>query len=167
NAYLTLHLAQVLLRAGEAERAFELTRTVAALASPTGQWPEAIHPATGGGCMGDGQHIWAAAEWVLMMRNLFVREEADRLVLASGLPRAWRRPGAAMELGPAPTAFGPVTVRVRVDAEQFSVEWDATWTRPPATIEAHPAGRAPIVAAPDRSGSVSVPIHAAHAEATR
>ena len=59
---------------------------VVALASPTGQWPEAIHPRTGGGCMGDGQHAWAAAEWLLMMRALFVREEPDHLVIGAGLP---------------------------------------------------------------------------------
>ena len=88
NAYLTLHLAQVLLRAGDL-RALELVDTVARLASPTGQWPEAIHPHTGGGCMGDGQHIWAAAEWALMIRNLFVREEGDKLVLGAGLFPRW------------------------------------------------------------------------------
>ena len=71
NPYLTLHLAQVLLRAGD-PRYFGLMTAVAELASPTGQWPESIHPNTGGGCMGDGQHVWAAAEWVLMIRNCFV-----------------------------------------------------------------------------------------------
>ncbi len=75
NAYLTLHLAQVRLRAGEVAAAWALMDAVVGLASPTGQWPEAIHPQTFGGCMGDGQHIWAAAEWLMLMRNLFVREE--------------------------------------------------------------------------------------------
>ena len=74
NPYLTLHIAQVLLRAGDM-RYFDLMRRSADLASPTGQWPEAIHPRTLGGCMGDGQHVWAAAEWMMMMRNCFVREE--------------------------------------------------------------------------------------------
>ncbi|HLP40363.1 MAG TPA: hypothetical protein VK465_02545, partial [Fibrobacteria bacterium] len=69
NAYLTLHMAQALLRAGD-PRALHLIRDTAAVATRTGQWPEAIHPHTLGGCMGDGQHVWAAAEWVLMMRNL-------------------------------------------------------------------------------------------------
>src|SRR5262249_13622410 len=92
NAYLTLHVAQLLLRAGDSRHA-DLIRAVADLASPTGQWPEAIHPHTLGGCMGDGQHLWAAAEWVLMMRNLFVREESDRLILGSGVPLAWLTPG--------------------------------------------------------------------------
>ena len=61
NAYLSLHVAQVLLRARD-KRFYEIVRTVGDLASPTGNWPEAIHPLTGGGCMGDGQHAWAAAE---------------------------------------------------------------------------------------------------------
>ena len=45
NAYLTLDLAQTLLRAGD-PRFAGLLRRVAGLASPTGQWPEAIHPLT-------------------------------------------------------------------------------------------------------------------------
>ena len=79
NAHLTLHIAQVLLRAGD-ERFFQLMKTIADLASPTGQWPEAMHPITRGGCMGDGQHVWAAAEWIIMVRNLFIREEGNTLL---------------------------------------------------------------------------------------
>ncbi|MBI3317045.1 MAG: hypothetical protein HYZ85_03455, partial [Candidatus Omnitrophica bacterium] len=60
NAYLTLHIAQVLLRAGESGF-LEILNNLASLATPTGQWPEAIHHGTRGGCMGDGQHVWAAA----------------------------------------------------------------------------------------------------------
>jgi len=60
NQYLTLHVAQVLLRAGDPQF-FDIVSSIANLASPTGQWPEAIHPRTKGGCMGDGQHVWAAA----------------------------------------------------------------------------------------------------------
>ncbi|HXG09875.1 MAG TPA: hypothetical protein VNK04_08815 [Gemmataceae bacterium] len=134
NAYLTLHLAQVLLRAGD-RRFFDLVRAVAELASPTGQWPEAIHPHTGGGCMGDGQHLWAAAEWVLMMRNLFVREEGDRLVLASGLPDEWLGEGTHLKLGPTPTPFGPITVAVVPHAEQVEVCWEAAWRTEPPVIE--------------------------------
>jgi hypothetical protein len=112
NAYLTLHLAQIRLRAGQTAEAWALMDCVAELASPTGQWPEAIHPRTGGGCMGDGEHMWAAAEWALMVRACFVREEGDALVIGSGLqPHWWRNTGAS--LGPTLTPFGPVTVRVR------------------------------------------------------
>ena len=125
NAYLTLHLAQVRLRAGEHETAWKLIDTVVALASPTGQWPEAIHPKTGGGCMGDGQHMWAACELAMMLRNCFVREEAPRpgagqagrLVVGSGLrPEWWRDSGASF--GPTLTPFGAVSVRIEAVSEE-------------------------------------------------
>jgi hypothetical protein len=96
NAYLTLHVAQALLRAGDA-RAQQLIDATAELASPTGQWPEAIHPRTLGGCMGDGQHVWAAAEWIVMLRNLFVREEGDTLVIGSGIRPEWLASPGSLE----------------------------------------------------------------------
>jgi hypothetical protein len=112
NAYLTLDLAQTLLRAAD-PRFAGLLRRVAGLASPTGQWPEAIHPITLGGCMGDGQHGWAAGEWIMMMRNCFVREENDHLVIGSGILPEWRETGQEISFGPTPTAWGPVAVRMK------------------------------------------------------
>ncbi len=134
NAYLTLHLAQVRLRAGAVESTWQLMDRVAALASPTGQWPEAIHPRTGGGCMGDGEHMWAAAEWALMVRNCFVREETCRLIVASGLHATWWRDDGA-SFGPTLTPFGPVTIRVSSHAQGASVAIDAQWRGPAPCIE--------------------------------
>jgi len=142
NAYLTLHLAQALLRAGD-PRHFELMENVAALASPTGQWPEAIHPGTGGGCMGDGHHVWAAAEWVMIVRNCFVREEGGALVLGSGLPRGWLEPGARLSLGPTPTPWGPLTLTVEPAERETLVRWSADWRGKPPRIDVRlPDGRA-------------------------
>ncbi len=126
NPYLTLHLAQVLLRAGD-PRYFGLMSAVAKLASPTGQWPESIHPRTGGGCMGDGQHVWAAAEWVLMIRNCFVREEDNRLILCSGIPRDWLDKNQTIAFGPAPTIFGDIQISLKPQGENVFIEWRGTW----------------------------------------
>jgi hypothetical protein len=139
NAYLTLHVAQVLLRAGD-PRHFPIMCAVADLASPTGQWPEAVHPHTRGGCMGDGQHAWAAAEWVIMLRNCFLREEGDRLILCSGLPEAWLRGRKPFRFGPAPTAFGPVTVRVEPGPDGATVSWHGEWHDAAPQIELRLAG---------------------------
>jgi len=111
NAYLSLHVAQALLRAGD-ERFAGIVRTVRDLASATGHWPEAVHPHTGGGCMGDGHHAWAAAEWIAMMRSAFVREEGDVLVLASGLLPEWLEARQEMHFGPTPTAFGSIEIHI-------------------------------------------------------
>jgi hypothetical protein len=134
NAYLTLHLAQIRLRAGQVEAAWKLIDCVAALASPTGQWPEAIHPRTGGGCMGDGQHIWAAAEWALMIRNCFVREEDDRLVIGSGVRLEWWKGNGAL-FGPTLTPWGKVTVRVAPTSTGPSVSVQGEWRGEAPRIE--------------------------------
>ncbi len=127
NAYLTLHIAQVMLRAGD-KRVHALIDAVATLASPTGQWPEAIHPRTLGGCMGDGQHVWAAAEWLVMMRNLFVREESDGLVIGSGIRPEWLAQGKPLLLDHTLTRFGEVSMNFEPrSATEIVLTVEATW----------------------------------------
>ncbi|MFD1216573.1 hypothetical protein [Microbulbifer celer] len=150
NAYLTIHVAQVLLRAGD-RRCIDLMRNVAKLASPTGQWPEAIHPHSFGGCMGDGQHAWAAAEWVTMQRNCFVREEGDVLILASGLPEEWLRDSNAQEpiqFGPAPTHFGPISIEI-TPGKKPRISWSARWHGAAPTIEIRAFGFKTVEASQD------------------
>lgn len=134
NAYLTLDIAQTLLRAGDA-RFRELLEAVAGLASPTGQWPEAIHPRTLGGCMGDGQHGWAAADWVMLIRNCFVREEADRLIIGSGLFEEWFETDDDLLFGPTLTPWGRLTVRVTHPATEPTLVIDARWLGPPPQVD--------------------------------
>lgn len=151
NPYLTLHLAQVLMRAGSA-KAFDLVRTVAHLATPTGQWPEAIDPRTGAGCMGDGHHVWAAAEWILMLRNMVVREEGNTLVIGEGFMPEWLELGRPLHLGPVPTTFGPVEVTIHPRAGHVDVEWKPAFRREPDVVIAIPGlGR---VTAPAGSASI-------------
>jgi hypothetical protein len=142
NPYLTLHLAQVLLRAGD-RRFHDLVRVVADMASPTGQWPEAVHPHTGGGCMGDGQHVWAAAEWVMMARNMFVREEKGELALLSGVPSGWLKEAARVSFGPAPTPFGELTLSAEGRREGVLVRWKAGWRDTPPMMHFRMEGCAP------------------------
>ncbi len=140
NAYLSLHVAQILLRAGDF-RFFDILETVARYATVTGQWPEAIHPRTKGGCMGDGQHVWAAAEWVQILRNMFADEEGTTLVLLRGIPEKWLAAGAELRFGPTCTRFGDLTVNLYVTAEQISITWTGKWHTPPASIEVHLLGQ--------------------------
>jgi hypothetical protein len=143
NAYLTLDVAQTLLRAGDS-RYRDLVETVAAIASPTGQWPEAIHPHTGGGCMGDGQHGWAAAEWAMMVRNMFVREEQGRLILGSGLFREWLEADAPVAFGPTPTPWGPVQVQFERDGADVQVRVEGLWRDAAPRIDVLVPGFGPL-----------------------
>lgn len=136
NPYLTLCIAQTLLRNNDL-RYRGLMETVAGLASPTGQWPEAIHPHTGGGCMGDGQHGWAAAEWLMMIRNLFVREEGRQLIVGAGIFPEWLESREDICYGPTPTPFGSIGIRIFRKGAEHLLEVNAHWRGdpPPVTIQ--------------------------------
>ncbi len=155
NAYLTLHLAQTLLRDGN-KRYLPLVYKVAEWASPTGQWPEAIHPNTLGGCMGDGQHAWAAAEWVLMISQLFFREEGDVLILLPGIPEKWLQMDNDFSFGPCFTIFGLLKINVTVTGQKKVLQWEAEWTQAPSRMEVHFCGAEPIPCLLSEMGSLEL-----------
>ncbi len=126
NVYLSLHIAQVLLMNAD-PRYFDVAARAAEAASGTGQWPEAVNPVTGGGCMGDGQHSWASAEWIMMIRNFFVREENKVLVLCSGIPEHWLERGEPLGFGPAPTSFGVVDIKIFPGEGTVKIIVEADW----------------------------------------
>ncbi len=143
NCYLTIHLAQVYLRSGDSRAAWKLIDRVADLASPTGQWPEAVHPRTGGGCMGDGHHIWASAEWAMMIRNCFLREEAGKLILGAGVRAEWLHTLGEVLFGPTLTPYGSVTFRLNGAAGGARGIVEATWRTPPPLVEVRIPGFEP------------------------
>jgi hypothetical protein len=153
NPYLTLHLAQIFLRNGDIRHAY-LTDAISDLASPTGQWPEAIHPQLSTGCMGDGQHVWAAAEWVMIIRNSFVREEPDHnsVILCSGVTRDHIMSCKSLSFGPTQTAFGSFTVHIDMALDHIVISHEATFRRcmtPDVMISL--CGLQPIHVKPDQS----------------
>jgi len=159
NAYLTLDIAQTLLRAGQPHRAWPLIRKVADLATSTGQWPEAIHPRTGGGCMGDGQHVWAAAEWLMAMRALFVREEGRTLVIGSGLPPEWLDDGGRLGFGPTATPWGPVTVELVHGRGGHTVRVEGAWRDTPPRLRSCVPGYGEVDLPADGAAVALEPLH--------
>ncbi len=154
NVYLTLHVAQVFLRAGD-PRFFDLMSSMASLATPTGQWPEAVHPRTKGGCMGDGQHLWAAAEWILILRNCFVREEEGKLILGSGIPASWMTEGKEAALGPTLTSFGSIKVQMKTEDGKIKIQWSGDWRKgKEPTIEIRLSNSASIQVKPGENSLV-------------
>ncbi|HEV3225826.1 MAG TPA: hypothetical protein VGZ52_03305, partial [Acidimicrobiales bacterium] len=94
-------------------------------ATPTWTWPEAIHPRLPGGCMGDGHHGWAAADFLSLVRNLLVREVSASpaaLALCSLLPNDWL--GRGIEVHDAPTHFGTMSFAVRWHEERPALLWE-------------------------------------------
>ncbi|HEV7762906.1 MAG TPA: hypothetical protein VGO78_28040 [Acidimicrobiales bacterium] len=132
GTYLTLQLAAVELAAGD-RRCLDRLAWLLDVATPTWTWPEAIHPRLPGGCMGDGHHGWAAADFLSFVRSLLVTEVrspgADGLALASAVPDGWL--GQGWEVHDAPTAHGRLSYAVRWHGERPALLWE---------LEPHPAG---------------------------
>lgn len=96
--------------------------------------------------MGDGQHGWAAAEWVMMLRNMFVFEEEEDLVLGAGVFPEWLESRETLRFGPTPTRWGPVTLRLVKMEGELLLELDAAWRTAAPRLEARLPGyrRQPI-----------------------
>jgi len=121
GTYLTLQLAFVELETGD-RRALDRLFWMLQAATPTYAWPEAIHPQLGGGCMGDGQHGWAAAEFLSFVRSMLVRETSAGLDLCTLLPDDWR--GQKLEVHDAPTHFGHISYAVRWHGDRPALLWE-------------------------------------------
>lgn len=122
NPYLSIQLARVLQARGDA-RLHGILQALLDAASPTWCWPEAIHPVSGGGCMGDGDHGWAAAEFLSLVRDLLVRETPGGLLLLDGVPPEWLRPGKSLSIHGAPTDHGTVDLEVEHLDSELVVRW--------------------------------------------
>jgi len=85
NPYLTLQIAHAYLLMNQPQRAWQIAETIFRQCASPYSLPEAIHPKTGGGAMGDGHHGWAAAEIVLFLLDCLVRVQADTLYLFKDL----------------------------------------------------------------------------------
>jgi hypothetical protein len=123
GTYLTLQIAFCELEAGEA-RAWRRLRWLLEAATPTFTWPEAIHPRLGGGCMGDGHHGWAAADFVSFVRQVLVKEAQDgSLALCTVFPPEWA--GQPVEVHDAPTHSGRVSYALRWHGDRPALLWES------------------------------------------
>lgn len=122
NPYLTAQVARVLLRL-EDPRSLALLEAISKAASPTVTWPEAINPLTRGGCMGDGDHGWAAAEFCNLVRQFLVLEDSRGLILFAGVQPAWMNVGQSAFIHDAPTRFGRLSASLECMPEHIFIRW--------------------------------------------
>ena len=79
------------------------------------------------GFIGDMPHTWVGSGFIRSVRSLFVyeQEEAQRLVLAAGVPRQWITAPEGITVNALPTPYGPLSYRLQRDgddAERVTVE---------------------------------------------
>jgi len=133
NAYLTLQFAQCLLQKQDPE-AWVLYRYILDLATQTWTWPEAIHPQTRGGVMGDGHHGWAVADFLHLTRNFLLFENNDDLVVFPMIPSEWVEDGKQVAVREAPTHFGRFDAVMKTENGRARVEFNARYHTTPEKL---------------------------------
>lgn len=121
----TLWLAAVELAAGD-RRALDRLQWLLEVASPTGAWPEVVHPRTGDGAAGEGHHLPTSAGLCTFVRQLVVREAPAGgpagLVLCPIVPADWL--GTGWEAHDLPTAHGRLGLAVRWHGDRPALLWE-------------------------------------------
>lgn len=123
---------------GEVEKAWEVAETIFRQATPPYSLPEAIHPRTGGGTMGDGHHGWAAAEIILFLRSCMVKEENGVISLFKGNNNRLVQKGKNVKVKNVPTTFGEVSCSLSFTGETTAVvhfEGNFSGEAMPAAVE--------------------------------
>lgn len=94
----------------------------------------------------------------MMVRNAFILEEpqSNLLVVCSGIPDSWFDEPGECTFGPAPTPWGPVTVRIDSHADRIRVDCEGHWRAQAPEIEVRLPGHQPTRVQP---GQTSVVIH--------
>jgi hypothetical protein len=105
-------------------------------ASPTYNWPEAVHPHSFGGSAGDGHHGWASAEWLLLVRALLFLEHKRTLTITPALPVEWLQTPGEVSVENAPTLFGALTYTLRWhDPDALTLHLAPRWHTPPREVD--------------------------------
>jgi hypothetical protein len=111
-----LDAAVLLEAAGESQAAASARNLAGApVDRPAPAWPDvAPNPWT--------WPIDEAARFLVVVRDLLVRESADGLLLLGSVPDEWY--GRGVEVHDAPTAFGPVSYGIRWHGDRPALLWD-------------------------------------------
>lgn len=122
NIYLTLQLLHCQIYQRRTDFWADLEK-IAKLASPTGTWPEALHPQLLGGVMGEGHHGWANAEWASIIRDALVCDWNSELWVTPALNPAWLESPGELKIKDTATPFGKLSFELIWDENQIELNW--------------------------------------------
>ena len=115
--YSSVRFAQLLLQAGQREKAADYLYAFANHASASRVWREEqpVRETHSAEICGDMPHNWASVEFIRLVRNLVVLETFTGVELLPGLPEEWLpRAGDSLVLEKTPTRFGKLSLELSV-----------------------------------------------------
>jgi hypothetical protein len=105
------------LKTGNNKRAWEIAETIFRQCHSPYSLPEAIHPTTGGGAMGDGHHGWAAAEIILFLLDCLMSEEGTTLSIFKDVTAGMIPWGSNTSVQGIATSFGKAGCSLNYETE--------------------------------------------------
>ncbi len=135
GTYLTMHLAQYFVYANRSKEVSQIIKwLVEHTVSPMG-WSEGISPQTMSGGMGDCPHAWASADWILLLKNLFVIDYPnEKLELLSGMPEEFLIDG--VRLSSIKTRYGTIGIKAQIKHNILNVSLQGNLSINKITIKA-------------------------------
>jgi hypothetical protein len=129
---LTARLGSILLREGL--RYEPVFKFLTEAASPTGCWPDRLHPVLKSGIGVTGHAPDVCCHFLLLFRNMMVMEEEEVLYLLPGIINSfiWHDPN--IELRSLPTVFGEITLKCRSVGKTVQIDFSANFRNKPRLI---------------------------------
>lgn len=82
-------------------------------------------------------HGWFSAEYIILLRNMLLREQGNELHLLSVLSPSWTRPGDHVDVTDAPTLFGPVSLHAAFRTGGMTLTLQQKFHAAPAEMVVH------------------------------
>ncbi|TFG31435.1 hypothetical protein EU527_12465 [Candidatus Thorarchaeota archaeon] len=122
SSHLALRLAHYYTMTKQREKVESLLRRAIEFFTEDYLLPEFVNIHSLGGDEGIGASVIAAADLILLLRDMALIEEESNLVLLPGIPNEWFTAKKPLVINNLPTMFGPAHVEIGPSANQHQIE---------------------------------------------
>jgi len=113
HPYMSTYVTNSEIIRGEREKAVDHFYHLLAHTTSTHGFPEGVYYETRTAWNNTVPHLWAAAQYIIVLRNMLFRSDGEVLHLLPAVPAAWLRPGKRIVVVGAPTVFGKVSFAIK------------------------------------------------------
>jgi len=154
HPYMSSYLTNTHIIRGEQRKALEGFYAFLLHSTSDAGFPEGVHYRSRTAWGNTVPHLWAAAQYNILLRNMLIREDDQDLHLLSAIPSHWMDAGKQLAFRRAPTTFGVAGFQARAEREEVRIRIDAPDERPPGRIVLHVPGAIEITSARALQGRV-------------
>lgn len=137
HAYLTAANVESALIRGEQQQALKEFYAMLAHTTATHGASEQVLPGTRDPVNQPQPHGWFAANYIVLLRHMLVRERGEELHLLSAVSPEWLKEGGEIRVMRAPTRFGPLDLKVKRGAGGIAIEITPSFHTQPSAIVVH------------------------------